>query len=778
MLQNLRCDICPYNDRAQAVFGEGSRRKEERKEVVDPSGIKLVWKETKWDNSGSYDVVVVGISPGKEEMYQGRPFVGASGQVLRRTLEQLGILEYYLTNVFLCEAEVSSVSKAIEVAEQTGELERLLNEIRARNPRLIIALGDVPLHALVEGQLSEYTVKELEGRVVPGKVGPTLAIAHPAYYLRRDPIEFLDFVECMRAGVRYLSGVYTQAYEPSMVEVTFDNYTDVLNELDKYTEIAVDLETTGYYAYGWNPDKVLEMGLAVSPDKAYIVPAELIPEFKKLLEEKDGIYWNAQFDCAFLKHFGINAKASFDGMLAHYTLDERPHSHGLKRVAQIYLGCEDWERDIDKYFVKGTRKSASYEVIPRDIRHIYLAKDVTRTLHLKQVLEHDVNKKVFYEILMPACRMFIEIEERGIRINPEKLLKMQPVLERELEALEQELVSLAGEWFNPASPSQTLNILQKLGIPANSTRKEHLQEFIGEPIVDKLLEYRDIAKTKGTYIEGFARFVDRNFRIHPRVDLAGTVTGRLASRDPSIMNIKEDSKLKEIFLPEVGQVLAYGDLKGNELRWYCIVSGDEELASLLRRGADPHVTVANLAYGEQNVKNNPRLKWLAKRVVFGRLYGRGMDSIKEQVGGSFDDVVAAIDKLFPNIRNYHSQIREELKKGYLTSYFGRVRRFPLVTRDNFHKVLREAINFPIQSAGSDLMLLCMLHLWEIKDDWGIWPFWPIHDSITSNVPDPSYVPRLKKELEEYATSLVNGKIPFIWAFDWGYDWSLQKERQY
>ena len=164
-------------------------------------------------------------------------------------------------------------------------------------------------------------------------------------------------------------------------------------------------------------------------------------------------------------------------------------------------------------------------------------------------------------------------------------------------------------------------------------------------------------------------------------------------------------------------------------------------------------------------------------MVFGRIYQRGVASIERQVGKeALGRVMEAVDNIAPHIGDYYKNIMRQVKsQGYLDSYFGRRRRFSLITYDNKHKVERQAVNFPIQSAGSDLMLLCMLRLWEIKDELGIFPFWPIHDSITLEIPDVDTLYKVKKELEAYSLEIVNGVMPFVWEEDWGYNWALDKE---
>ena len=770
MLEN--CEGCPIRGEDCKVYGEG----------CITQGSQLV--ATK--DFRQFDVVAVGMAPAEEEIRNNpkRPFIGASGQILRRTLFQMGVKEYYVTNVLMCPIRTEDESLIKEGVSRCKE--RLLDEIIARKPRLTIALGDLPLHTLAD---TDYKISEVQGRVIPSKVGPLLALMHPAYYWRR-PLDFFDFIECMRPGIRFLENKYFQAGEPKLVEVTHKNMGEVLNLLDKHERVAIDTETTGFFAHGWEPNEIMEMGLSVDHDTAYVVPKELIPEFKGILEEKKGIYWNAPFDASFLKQMGINPNVWFDGMLGHYTIDERPYSHGLKPVAQRYLGCDDWEKNIEQYLGGKHNKSVSYSVIPREVRHEYLAKDVTRTFHLSEALEPDINKKLFWDMLMPACRMFIDIEHKGQRVDPVKLMNMEDILGDELDKMDIDIEKeTEGNWFNPKSYKQCSDyIYNVLKLPVDphfgfSTSKLAMDQYKEEyPIVEKMLDYREIAKLKGTYIEGFAKFVDKQFRIHPSIKLYGAVTGRLSSENPSIMNIKSLKELKRIFLPDQGDVLITSDVKQNELRWYYIYSKDEVLGEILRRvpteaeprNNDPHYIVSSVAYGKENAD---KMRTAAKAVVFGRLYKRSTEDIERQVGHEvIGKLIETVDGLFPGIGGYSRNIMKTIRKqGYLESYFGRKRKFMLVTPETMHEIERQGVNFPMQSAGSDLMLMNMLHLWEIKDKWGIWPFWPYHDSITMNAHDKDVLPFVKKEMEAYSLELVKGEIPFIWACDWGYNYAMDKE---
>ena len=762
----MNCIECPFNGQKR-IPGEG-------RTTIDGKVVSVT-------EDRQYDVCIVAMAPAEEELRQGRVLVGVSGQILMKHLYQMGIMEYYVCNVLLCRiTDDSYVAQAVKCCRDVVE------EVKSKGPKLTLALGDLPLRTLAPDL--EYTIKECEGRILPSLVGPMLPITHPAYYWR-NPEKIFDFTECMRSGIRFLSNKYTQAVEPTYTLVDSTNLSNVLDKLDKYDEVAVDLETTGFFAYGWEPNRILEMGISGDHKHAYIVPAEIIPEFKKILEQKKCRWWNAQFDCAFLKQIGINANAHFDGMLAHYSIDERPYSHGLKRVSQIYLGTDDWEEDLDKWIPKRQKKTVSYEVIPSEVRWEYLSKDVTRTYQLGDVLGDLVNKPVFDKLLMPACRMFIEVENRGMRIDPIKLMDLENIFSNELDKLDEEISGELGYWINANSPTQVSNLVyDKIGIPVDphfgvSTNKFYLENFRdSHPIIGKVLDYRYLSKAKGGYVEQFARFVDRQFRIHPSIKLFAAVTGRLASEHPAVMNIKSLKDLKRIFLPDIGHILGYFDIKQNEVRWYYVYQRDEHLGEILGRkptpenprANDPHYEVSKVAYGEERADT---MRMAAKAGVFGRMYKRGRKDMERQFGsGVIDAVMETIDGLFPDIDKYYSSIMQKVRsQGYLESYFGRRRRFSLITPDNKHEVERQAVNFPIQSAGSDLMLLNMLHIFENRNKWDVWPFWPVHDSITMDIPDVSMIPTIKKELEEYSLELVDGIIPFIWEPDWGLNWAMDKE---
>lgn len=404
-----KCDNCPMAGSKQ-ILGEGT------------------------NSTDQYDLVFVGIAPAKTEIRMGRPLVGWSGTLLRKILEKLSIKDFYLTNSMLCqlpeEIKGSDEDRAIECCN-----ERLLEEVKSKNPKLVVAMGNVPLRALTG---KDYKIRSVQGRVLPGLICPVLPVIHPASLAKR-PEEFYDLVDSLRAGVRFLDGTYQQAIIPKTVIINGENLPEAMQILSNADIIAVDLETTanGFFPYGREPDLIRCACLACDNRTAYIFPAKSSPYFephpdfvngneslKELLKSKKLIFHNGPFDVGFLKQAGYDVSIFFDTMLAHYLMDERQYSHGLKDLAGKYLGAPDWEADIKKYL---PHKASSYDLIPDDALYEYASYDVVYTYQLSegQGFRNQIAETFPYKnILNPCANMFAEIRHKGIPVDVGLLMDM------------------------------------------------------------------------------------------------------------------------------------------------------------------------------------------------------------------------------------------------------------------------------------------------------------------------------------------------------------------
>jgi len=744
-------------------------------------------------------VVQVGMAPAREELDQKKVFVGVSGQILKAVNLRLGYINPYLCNCLLCPipGDWSESDPRREIALESCR-ERLLEDIASRNPKLIVAMGAMPLGELI----GNYSIMKVAGRVFPTentiyKIAPILPAMHPAY-VWRNPEIFFDFIEEMEAGIRWLNGTYQSAVEPKVVIATKDNIDSILDTIQQAEIGSLDLETTGggFYPYGWDPDQIRCAIFAIDNKTSYIVPGfhcgkdnpywetwadgeteyenllvnpKVFPRLKEIIEKGKWRFHNGQFDCGFLLQIGIHAKIYSDSMLSHYTIDEREYVHSLKRVSHKYLGAPDWEDDIREFT---TKKKDTYDKIPNSKLFWYGAHDGIYTNQISERLEEDTREVWFlHNILLPAANMFNELRHRGIRVNPKELMGLDEKLELEVSEAEDNLAVLAGEPVNPNSPQEVMELLyDKLKYPLpyghkgrmRTSNKKALASFLPDPLIEQIIDCRHLSKLKNTYVESLAKFIDKNMKIHPFTRLMAAVTGRVATEDPSVMNISKTGGIMRIYIPEPGRKFGVFDYSGMELRVGSLESNDEHLKEILwDPDRDPHEECATEAYG---VDQAEKMRGRIKTVVFGRFYGRGTDSVERALRLARDEaehLVSTVDSFFPGLPLYQAGIREKIhSQGYLVSRFGRYRRFGLLTRETIQEIYRMGYNFPIQSTASDIPLLVMLQLYEMREEIRAVPLWPIHDAIIFDMESEDCVPVIKSHMERIAQELVNGEMRF------------------
>jgi DNA polymerase-1 len=612
---------------------------------------------------------------------------------------------------------------------------------------------------------------------------------------------FRDFVDQMQVGLSELNGNNSQIVHPEVVIINEDNYVEVLNKLDKYPEIVLDIETTrkGLFPYSNQPDGVRCLGLMAEAHTAYMFPGESSqyydqhpnfvdrPEVKEMLRGKKLITHNGQFDVAFLMCLGYkDLLLYYDTMLAHIQMDERIASHGLKHLAKKFLGADDWEADI-KLFLP-TNKS-SYDLIPDARLYTYAGMDLACTMGLYKRFRNSVHSGVFRQLIMPCANMFSEIRHKGILVDPETIMSMDEVLEKEYEIEDANLQELVGHYINPKSSMDVCALLyDEMKLPiikayGRKADKKVMSFYTDSPIIQSILLCREISKLQSTYVLGLAKFVDRKFRIHPMTKLYGAVTGRISTSDPSVMNISTKTRgggVKKIYVPEKDHYILEADQKQMELRCYCLITGDPVLTDLLNKSKtdpskDPHRMVATKAFGpERSESMRPK----AKTGVFGRLYGRGKDSFMRDLKLSSeeaDDLLYVIDSMFPMVKEYRKMVERDIhSQGYLESFFGRRRRFPLLTRESLNEFYRQGANFLTQSMASDVNLYCMLHLYGMRKELGASPLFPVHDSVLFDIVDPAVIPVLKNEMERYSTELTGNKVEFVEEVKFGKNWGEVK----
>ena len=334
---------------------------------------------------------------------------------------------------------------------------------------------------------------------------------------------------------------------------------------------------------------------------------------------------------------------------------------------------------------------------------------------------------LYKNIEMPLVSTLYEMEERGIGINREELHKYSEELEVLIKNYEEEIYKIAGEEFNINSPKQLGAILfEKLRLPYGkktktgySTSADVLERIrLEDPIVEKVLSYRQVAKLKSTYTDGLEAYIREDGRIHCKLNQLVTATGRLSSTEPNLQNIpirmELGKKIRKAFIPKDGYVFVDADYSQIELRIMAHLSGDEELIKAYQSEEDIHRITASHVFKVPLDEVTDIQRRNAKAVNFGIIYGISSFGLGENLGISRKDAEKYINdyfKAYPKVKTYlDSLVQKGIEDGYVKTYFGRIRPIPELSSNNFMKRQfgeRIAMNSPVQGTAADIIKIAM-----------------------------------------------------------------------
>ena len=396
---------------------------------------------------------------------------------------------------------------------------------------------------------------------------------------------------------------------------------------------------------------------------------------------------------------------------------------------------------------------------------------------LERTIKDQELSKVYDEIEKPLTPICDEMKKVGIKIDIARLKKLSEKYHAELDSLEKKIWKTAGAEFNIASPKQLGEILfVKLGLkPKNqkktaggnfSTKESELEKLREEnPIAGLILEYRELAKLLGTYIDTIPTQVDEHDRLHADFIQTGAVTGRMSSANPNLQNIPNKTDLgreiRKSFVTEKGFALVSFDYSQIELRIAAFLSGDKKLLEIFRKGQDVHTAVASEVFGVDPAEVTKEMRRKAKVINFGVMYGMGVLALKQNLNSSKEEAQEFLDGYFNNfsgLAEYLEKVkRETAQKGYTETFFGRRRYFPdISSKLPFMRAAAErmAINAPIQGTEADIIKLAMIKIDEflqkknIKNDVRL--LLQVHDELVYEIKEnliESVAPEIKKIME-------------------------------
>jgi DNA polymerase-1 len=447
---------------------------------------------------------------------------------------------------------------------------------------------------------------------------------------------------------------------------------------------------------------------------------------------------NAKYDYIVLARHGLTVTPiTFDTMIAEFVVDPSSRHLGLKNLSEARLGEEMVH--IEALIGSGKKQISMAEVAIEAVAP-YAAADAETTLRLMPLLRADLERvnglKLLNEIEMPLISVLADMEMIGVLLNMPFFAALSKSLQSRMAEIEKQVFESVGKVFNINSTQQLSEILfSRLGLlPPDRGRKtasghfstsaDVLETLRGKhPVVDMVLEHRELSKIKSTYVDALPAAVDsQTGRVHTSYSQTGAVTGRLSSSNPNLQNIpirtEEGRRVRNGFIAAKGNVLLSVDYSQIELRIVAHMAEDEGMLAAFRAGQDIHATTAAAILGIPLDAVTKDMRRHAKAINFGLIYGMsafGLTRTTDLTLAEAEDFVKAYFKQFPGVKKYLDGIRElAAKQGYVETLLGRRRYFPaLQSKQNMqlkNREEREAINAPIQGTAADIMKIAMLQI--------------------------------------------------------------------
>lgn len=588
---------------------------------------------------------------------------------------------------------------------------------------------------------------------------------------------------------------------------------DLVKELNRAKVISFDTETTSTEEM---KAEIVGISLAIKEGEGYYIPVGHNSgknlSLKKVLSALEGpltnpkvgkLAHNAKYDYIVLaKHGLVVAPLTYDTMLAEFILDPSSRNLGLKNLAFVKLGEE--MTHIEELIGRGKKQISMADVSIESVAP-YAVADAEIPLRLMglQVKElKQVNgEKLLEEIDLPLTPVLAAMEMEGVLLDLPFLKQMSDEMAKRLAEIETQIFDSIGRTFNVNSTQQLSDVLFKtLGLePPDRGRKTAsghystsagVLEFLSgrHPVVDWVLEHRELSKLKSTYLDALPLAVDeKTGRVHTSYSQIGAVTGRLSSNNPNLQNIpirtETGRKVRNGFIAGKGKMLLSVDYSQIELRIVAHMAQDETMLAAFRADEDIHATTAAAIYGVDLEAVAREMRRHAKAINFGLIYGMsafGLTRSTDLTLAEAENFVKTYFEKFPGIKKYLDGIKKQAaSQGYVETLLGRRRYFPaLQSRQNVqmkNREEREAINAPIQGTAADIMKIAMLKIPPAleKKKLKAKMLLQVHDEIVLECP--------KDELEETAKvvkeTMANAyelSIPLSTEARYGRNWGEMK----
>ncbi|MBR5268893.1 MAG: DNA polymerase I, partial [Anaerotignum sp.] len=473
--------------------------------------------------------------------------------------------------------------------------------------------------------------------------------------------------------------------------------------------------------------------------------------------------------------------AKFDTAIAAYILNATGSSYEYDDIANTFLN--ETYPSAEEVFGKGRTKK-SFGSLPDAERTAFAARQAEIFFRCKKVMEDKLKENeqesLFYDMEMPLIYVLADMEKYGIKVDKAALLAYQKLLDENLSGMTEEIYELAGEEFNINSPKQLGVILfEKLGMKGGkktktgySTAADVLEKLrFDHPIVDKILNYRTLAKLKSTYADGLLAVMDMDTeKIYSTFNQTITATGRISSTEPNLQNIpvrlELGRELRKVFIPEnENYCFLDADYSQIELRVLAHIAGDESLIEAFRSGQDIHRMTASQVFHVPFEEVTSLQRSNAKAVNFGIIYGKGSFTLGQDLGitrKEAEEYINAYFTRYPKIKGFMDEtIKNGAKDGYVSTLWNRRRAMPELQSSNFIQRAageRAAMNMPIQGSAADIIKLAMIKVHQALKDGGYKSrlILQVHDEllIETHKDEKEAVAKILKENMEQAAELL------------------------
>jgi DNA polymerase-1 len=513
--------------------------------------------------------------------------------------------------------------------------------------------------------------------------------------------------------------------------------------IEDHQEITFDTETTGLDA---NQCELVGMSFSIKVHDAYYIPLpadrgqtlSILSEFHEVFENEN-LLWigqNIKYDLLVLKNYGVEIKGQlFDTMLAHFCF-EPDGKRSMDLLSEKYLRYRPVS--IEELIGKKGKGQGNMRDVELDKIKEYAGEDADITLQLKEkfvpLLKENGVDDVFYQVDTPLIKVLTDMEYEGIRIDTDFLKSYSKDLEVLAKESEEAVYKQAGVRFNLASPKQLGEVLfEKLLLDPKAKKTKTGQYQTGEDVLSKLakehqicndiLSFREYTKLRNTYVDTLPELINpKTGRVHTTFAQTIAVTGRLSSVNPNLQNIPirtaQGREIRKAFIPrDANHLLMSADYSQIELRVVAAISGDENMCEAFRQNMDIHTATAAKVFGVSTEEVTKEMRYKAKSVNFGIIYGQGAFGLAENLAISRTEAKEIIDNYkreFPNIQKYMDDtINFAREYGYVQTLKGRKRWLRDITSANFTVrgfAERNAINSPIQGSAADMIKLAMVRI--------------------------------------------------------------------